>query len=517
MNHGRRSKRIPPIAISNTSDSKKFTRKDLENACRKVAPSRSDAISKRQRDQIDFSANKVAGAESQLKSLDTGVKVCARKYNECKARTNRLQEQLAKRRDELIELKRERDALDLMVEGNNKEAKKITKLKSVIITANKASEANLHYRLMLNHMHLRQRKNSMVVDAHMSELAATVSSAETEKQRCQKMLGEIESSATVALHEYEQMLPEVEIERAHREQEMTNKQLEVENAETMETWRNKQESNRIDFQQALTGGHEIEKESKMKMIKELEGELKVLSKNSDMKSSGKDSSEEAFMHIKRATGVNSLEEMVEKFTSRQDQSDRLINEKIEAEERLSSAKNRLQASHDQSSQLRSNGSGETELNRSLIADVSAKIEKERSEGKIFKSTNSRLDAVLVGLRQGGMGLYQRLLTFHPTLLDGDAPALNNNMPSNAIDTASDTLEMLKIVQNILWKMLNAVGGIDMVCKSQKSPKLDLRRESISKLQNPNLGENNCRIQVTVRILERYNETLLIMTLTFYHD
>jgi hypothetical protein len=255
----------------------------------------------------------------------------------------------------------------------------------------------------------------------------------------------------------------------------------------------------------------------MKMIKELEGELKVLSKNSDMKSSGKDSSEEAFMHIKRATGVNSLEEMVEKFTSRQDQSDRLINEKIEAEERLSSAKNRLQASHDQSSQLRSNGSGETELNRSLIADVSAKIEKERSEGKIFKSTNSRLDAVLVGLRQGGMGLYQRLLTFHPTLLDGDAPALNNNMPSNAIDTASDTLEMLKIVQNILWKMLNAVGGIDMVCKSQKSPKLDLRRESISKLQNPNLGENNCRIQVTVRILERYNETLLIMTLTFYHD
>ena len=314
-----------------------------------------------------------------MKSLDTGVKVCARKYNECKARTNRLQEQLAKRRDELIELKRERDALDLMVEGNNKEAKKITKLKSVIITANKASEANLHYRLMLNHMHLRQRKNSMVVDAHMSELAATVSSAETEKQRCQKMLGEIESSATVALHEYEQMLPEVEIERAHREQEMTNKQLEVENAETMETWRNKQESNRIDFQQALTGGHEIEKESKMKMIKELERELKVLSKNSDMKSSGKDSSEEAFMHIKRATGVNSLEEMVEKFTSRQDQSDRLINEKIEAEERLSSAKNRLQASHDQSSQLRSNGSGETELNRSLIADVSAKIEKERSE------------------------------------------------------------------------------------------------------------------------------------------
>ncbi len=500
MNPGRRAKRIPPIVISNSSDSKTFTRKDLEKACRKVPLSKSDTVSKRKNDQLDLIANKAPGAESQLKSLDAGVKVCARKFNECKANAKRLHEQLAKKQDELIELKREQDALDLMVEGNNTEAKKITKLKSDIIAVNKASEAKLHYRLMLKHMHLRQRKNSMVVDAHMSELAATVASAETEKQRCQKMLGEIDSSTAAALHEYEQVVAEAEIESAKRAQELAKKQLEVENAQMMETWRNQQESNRIDFQQALTGGHEIEKESKMKMIKELEEELKVLGKTTDMKSSGKDSSEEAFMHIKRATGVNSLEEMVEKFTSRQDQSNRLINEKIEAEERLALAKNRLQASHDQFSQLRSNGSGETELNRNLIGDVKAKIEKERAEGKILKSTNSRLDTVLVGLRQGGMGLYQRFLPFHPTLLDGDAPALNNNITSNAIDTANDTLEMLKVVQKILWKMLDSVGGIDMICRSKnkKASKLNSRRESISKLENPNLGENNCRIQAKVR-------------------
>ena len=510
MNHGRRSKRIPSIAISNasTSDAKKFTRKDLENACRKVALSRSDAISKRQRNQIDssiFSTNKVAGAESQLKSLDNGVQVCARKYNECKAKANRLDDQLTMKRDELIELKRERDALDLMVQGNNKEAKKISKLKSDIVAATKASEDKLHYRLMLNHMHLRQRKNSMAVDAHMSELTATVASAESEKERCQKMLGEIESSATAALHEYEQLNAEVDIERVHREQEMSKKRLEVENAENMESWRNKQESNRIEFQQALTGGHEAEKESKLKMIGELERELKVLSKTTNMKSSGKDSSEEAFMRIKRATGVNSLEEMVEKFTSRQDQSDRLINEKKEAEERLTTAKNRLQASHDLFDQLRSNGSGETELNRNLLAEVTAKIEDEKTQAKILKSTNSRLDAVLVGLRQGGMGLYQRLLSFHPTLLDGDAPALNSNMVSNAIDTANDTLDMLKTIQKILWKMLDSVGGIDMVGKSPKSPKLNLRRDSMSKLQNPNLGENNCRIQVKVRTVIEFTK------------
>ena len=498
MSH-RKAKRIPPIAITNLSDLKKFTRKDLENACRRVVPARHDATAKRQTGQIDLTMHKVAGAESQLKSLDTGVKVCARKYNECKARADRLEEQLANKRDELIELNRERTVLDHMVQGNNREAKKITKLKEDIVVTTAMSESKIHYRLYLNHMHLRGRKNSIAVDAHMSELAATLASAENERRRCKSMLGEIESSMPASLHDYQEMVAEVEIEKAHRAQEMTNKQMEVDNAEKMETWRNNQESSRRDFQQALTGGHEIEKDAKMKRVKELEGDLKVLTKTTDMKSSGKDSSEEAFMHIKRATGVNSLEDMVEKFTSLQDHSNRLLNEKFETEERLSSAKNRLQASFDKFNQLKSNGSGGTELSRALIEGVSETIEKEKTEGKVLKSTNGRLDAILVGLRQGGMGLYQRLLQFHPTLLDGDAPSLNFSFTSNAIDTANDSLEMLKVVQQITAKMLDTVGGIDMVCsKTDMSvSKLSFRRESIAKLENPNLAENNCRIQAKV--------------------
>ena len=511
MNQGRRSKRIPPIAISNTSDLKKFTRKDLENACRKVAPSRLDASSKRQRGQMDLSVSKAAGAESQLRSLDAGVKLCARKFNECKARADHLGEQLAKKRDEVIELTRERSALDHMVQGNNREAKKITKLKGDIVAANALSDAKMYYRLKLNHLYLRQRKNSIAVDAHMSELASTLDSTESERKRCKKMLGELESNLTASLHDYDQIVKEVQVESAHREIELAKKQMEVENADKMKTWRNNQESNRRDFQQALTGGHEVGKEAKLRMIKDLEEELKVLSKTIDTKSSGKDSSEEAFMHIKRATGINCLKEMVEKFTSRQDESNRLLNEKREAEERLVLSKKRLLATHDQFDQLRSNGSGETELNRSLIEEISKSIEKQRAEGKIFKSTNGRLDAVLVGLRQGGMGLYQRLLPFHPTLLDGDAPTLNNSFTSNAIDTANDTFEMLKVVQEILWKMLDAIGGIDMVSKTQKSP--NLRRDSMSKLENPNLGENNCRIQAKVRYFGKLETMLTRLWLT----
>ena len=500
MSHGRRNNRIPSrSALTNSSDLKKFTRKDLENACRRITPSKKDAGTKRQRGQVDIlPTHQVVGAESQLKLLDTGVKICARKYNEWKAKADKLEGQLAQKGDALIELTREKDALDQMIQGNNREAKNISKLKSEVSATNASSESKLHYRLQLNYLNLRQRKNAITVDAHMSELANTLSSAQAEKVRRTKLLGDIESSTSTAMHEYERLALEVDVERRGREQEMNGKEIEVENAEKMETWRSNQETTRKDFQQALTGGCEMEKETKLLRINEIEKELKLLKKNSEMKSNGEDSSEEAFLNIKRATGVNSLEDMVEKFASRQVQKQRLICEKTEAEERLLLAKIKLQACHEKFSQLHSNGSGDTEFSRPLMANASEAIENERAGGKILKSTNSRLDTVLVGLRQGGMGLYQRLLPFHSTLLDGDAPLLKDSFTSNAVDTANDTLEMLKVVQQILWKMLDSVGGIDVVCKAQASSKLNLRRESLSKIENPNLGENNCRIQTTVR-------------------
>lgn len=500
MRQGRRNNRIPPrSAISNSSDLKKFTRKDLENACRKLAPSQSNSGTKRQRGQVgSLHTHQVVGAESQLKSLDTGVKLCARKYNEWKAKADKVEGQLSQKGDALIELTREKDALDQMIQGNNRESKNISKLKSEVNATNSSSESKLHYRLQLNHLNSRQRKNAITVDAHMSELANTLSSSQTEMLRRTKMLGDIESSTSTAMHEYERLSTEVDVERSRREQEMTAKEIEVKSAEKMESWRSSQEATRKDFQQALSGGYVMDKEAKMIRINELERELKSMKQKSELKSNGEDSSEDAFLNIKRATGVNSLEDMVEKFASRQVQKQRLIGEKAEAEDRLLSAKHKLQTCHENFSQLHSNGSGDTEFSRSLMTDASEAIENERARGKVLKSTNSRLDTVLVGLRQCGMGLYQRLIPFHSTLLDGDAPLLKNSFSSNAVDTANDTLDMLKVVQQILWKMLDSVGGIDGVCNAQTSSNQNLRRESTTKIGNPNLPENNCRIQVTVR-------------------
>jgi len=73
--------------------------------------------------------------------------------------------------------------------------------------------------------------------------------------------------------------------------------------------------------------------------------------------------ERAFQEIKDATGVNSLREMVNKFSNHQEHRDRLAMEKKEAEERLSAGKKAHEDASEKFNTVKAEGFGETELNR----------------------------------------------------------------------------------------------------------------------------------------------------------
>lgn len=497
VNSTRKIKRIQSLTMA-SADTKKFNRKDLEEACRKLN-TRSDVPGNkrlRAQDAEVFAQTSGNGAENQVKSLDTGVKICARKYNECKARADRLEEDLAKKRDEIIELQREGNVLEEMVRGQNREAKKITQLNNDILDANATSDSKMRYRLQLNHMHQRQRKNMITVDAHMSEMSSALLAAEKERDRCLKMLGEIESGVTRALDDLDSTKQEVTVERSKRDQSLNNKKTEVVNAKRLEQWRNEQEINRRDFEQSLGGTFQLEKESRISLIREREAELKKLSRDNEERSSGQGSSEEAFMHIKRATGVNDLAEMVDKLTNYQEQRSRLQNEKRDAEERLKTSRLMLNKKQSEFNKLKANGLGDdVEFHRDKMKDIKNKINEEQAEVKVLRSTNTRLESVLVGLRQGGLGLYQRILPFHSTLLDCDAPSLKES--TSVVDDANHTLEMLRTAQQVIIKMVDAIGGMDKITKPNKEKVQQVKQEFIEKFENPNLGENNCRIQPKV--------------------
>mmetsp|Transcript_316 Transcript_316/g.394 ORF Transcript_316/g.394 Transcript_316/m.394 type:complete len:84 (+) Transcript_316:1274-1525(+) len=54
---------------------------------------------------------------SQMKGLDTRVKLSAKNMNECKSQCDRVGKESKNRKDELIELKRECSALNEMLDG----------------------------------------------------------------------------------------------------------------------------------------------------------------------------------------------------------------------------------------------------------------------------------------------------------------------------------------------------------------------------------------------------------------
>ena len=508
-------KRKPPlIGSSNTAlgDVRKFTKKELEEACRKqlgyesMSSSSTNMQGKRGNNHkwrissIDTSEQDTG---SQVKVLDAGVKACARKLNDCKAQGDRIEEELGSKMDALKELKKDEKALDEMINGSNPEARRIAKLNNDIEKVNEEAESKLNYRYFLYHMLQRLQKNSIALDSHMGAMADTMIAVEKEKQKCERMLGEVESGCTKVTREFEATTREVEVERAERSRALNSKKNEANNAERIEAWRHERESSRMQLEQSLGGANRREKEKRLRQLRELESNLEKLNAKMESKTGAFGILEEAFTHIKQATGANTLIEMVDKFTNHQEHRDRLLVEKKEAEERLNSAIHEMELAHQRFDQVKANGFGNTDLNREIINEINDNILKEKANGKVVKSTNMKLEGVLVGLRQGGMGLYQRLLAFHPTLLDGEAPKLSENATTSAIQAAHDTLEMLKVTEQILGKMLDAIGGVECVTnsvekmndKDQRSlPERQILGDSLA---NPSLGENNCRIKVKV--------------------
>lgn len=433
--------------------------------------------------------NDPVDASSQIQPLDVGVKLCAGKYNEAKAQADKLEDEVKARSDELIELQREATALHEMLEGNNADSRRITQLYDDIQEANACSDESLLYRHQLNHMHHRVRKNSVTMDGHIDEMSATLSTLQKERDRSQKMLAEVESGLTFASLELDETIRDTNMAEKERIRELATKQLEASDAARMEEWNRDRVNSNIALHQSHTGTDKFEAERLQRSLKDRAAKLKDLNKSMEAKAVELSELEGSFSHVKQATGVNSLSEMVDKIKHHEENQKQLLKEKKDAEDRLHAAKRSLRSDEEALEKLKTGGFGITELNRDIIDDIKSSILDEKSEGKIIKSTNERLEALLVGLRQGSIGLYNRLLPYHSTLLGEEAPALGDIDSINAVQAASDTLEAINFTEKVLGKMLLDIGGIRYV-DSKSGVEKDGRPDSPSQVAN-------CRVKPKV--------------------
>ena len=441
-----------------------------------------------------------------MRSLDNGVKQCARKFNDCKAEADRLAMELQKRLDEQTSLEKEGAALDDMIAGNNPEAQRIAALTDEINDANTGADEKLRYRLQLNHMLQRCRKNSVSLDKHLGAMTDTLEAARKEQKQCERMLGEVEAGFSDAVRSLESTVRSLEVEKDGRDRTLADKRSDAKNSSMLETWRIERETSRQDLEKSLGGNLRQEKEELKEQMRQRQKDMKLLNKEVGIKVSVAGDLEEIGTTIKQATGLNDLEEIIEKLQHAKDHHEKMLLERDDAEDRLRAARHMLQDANVSSENNATRGYGDTELNRYLQDELSQSSSNEQMQGKVVRSTNVRLEAALVGLRQGSMGLYQKLLPFHPTLLDCDPPKLSDTTSSSPIQAAYDTLEILKVSSHILGKMLDAVGGIDRVLEmdsalvEESSTRSEAERgvcenDAIDEYSNPNsAARENCRVE-----------------------
>lgn len=459
------------VQSSNTSSgvevSKRFSRDELEDAVRRnnaemAAYRRQNTISKQTRSVGGGSQQNqqfVDATAGQLKLLDVGVKLCARKYNDAKADADKLEEEVKSQSHVFIELIREANALDTMMEGKNEDARKVNGLVTEIEDVNKSSDEMLHYRHQLNHVKHRLWDDSELLESELEELSTALATTAKEQSRCQKMLAELESGLVCASIALDETIRDTSIADEERNQDLAMKQNDAKNAGRMEEWNRKRlESNMLMHASLGDATNRSERERLKRTFHKRGSQMKDLRKAMAEKSALLLSLEESFAQIEQGTGVNGIEAMVQKMTHHAEERLRLVQEKKEVDEKLKGIKKSLMNDIEELSRLKTNGLGTTELSREIVLNIEDSIACEKTNGKIAKSTHEQLESLLVGLRQGVIGLYTRLLPFDT---DGQAPQLDDIIVNSA-QAASDTMEMISFNEKILGKMVTEIGGIHFV-------------------------------------------------------
>ena len=110
--------------------------------------------------------------------------------------------------------------------------------------------------------------------------------------------------------------------------------------------------------------------------------------------------EEAFTQIRQATGISTLEEMVEKFMGQKASKEALLAEKRQAEAQLKATRQLQHQVEEKFASMKASGIGGSELNREIYDRLDDEITAAKRELRKSVESNQRLEEVLVSVRLG---------------------------------------------------------------------------------------------------------------------
>lgn len=466
------------------SSRRSFSKKDLVEAVRRLTPGggMSDhCLAARSTNSFD-AANEMnstrrgpVNVTSPLALMEWGVIHNARKFNELRTQADRKATALKARLDDLRSLKTEQEALQKMCSAASSEATRIKELLRSIESVSDDIDRRLHYRRQLEQMLRRLQKNQVAISSHVNILEDAYSAAQREYKEMKGMLRQVEAGHTKAVLKFAEAQRLAKIENEERHRAMEQRKIESSHAARLDLWRQKREVARLEFASELRGDLSAEEEKKLqqtlsnqkKALLQIRSQHEVLQKEAL-------SLELSFVAVRQATGVNSLDEVVEKFQSQEGNRRALSIEKREAEERLANAKRAKEELENHFADLQNSGVGNVEMSREISEELQREINNSRIKLKASNATCERLESSLVALRQGAIGLFQRLRPFAhllegegslPTaaMLSGAAlagPGAAGSSPTAPDLPAIDPIDAIHLSEIMLSKMVEIISGGD---------------------------------------------------------
>lgn len=394
--------------------------------------------------------------QQQMAIVENGVNYNVKRYNDLRVMIERKTGELKAKLDELDLQKKQFEQLDAMKKAETAEAMRIEQLQKESRECDLQIRDKQHYIRRLEHMLGRLKSNQLKFDAHMTGMEETMRNIEKDGAEIRLMRRGLDAGLAKAQLVLEETKSNLAISRKDREVLLEQRKGEFRNALILNDWLKEREKMKVELGIELRGDLTIEEENFLRsQITEKQEKTRNLQRASEEGQKKLQSMEEAFTKLKQVTGVKNVEEMHEKFSNQKSNKLQLELECKDAEHRLAAAKKAHQKQEALFQELKSSGSGHTELNRESINKLEEAFADARNDQKFIKADSERISQVLLGLHQGAQGLLQRVQPYH-ALAEGGVFELTQIGEESSPWT--ETVDALTTAEHVLTKMLEAISG-----------------------------------------------------------
>lgn len=385
-------------------------------------------------------------AKEERKTLEATVNNNARKYNTLRDSVAKDKTLIETMLDDLALLERDVKALRAAEKASTQETIRIEDLRKLVADTDIKINVELFQKAQLTHMSRRLRHNLVAYESHINDLNLAIDSAGREIAEVELLLKQLANKKAESEKNLEATKLEITQQTQEREDELAALRDEVDKAERMVEWRKERQREtqlaRAEAEGDLDEAGEKQLIEQNTQLEERDASLQAASKSTLDKEL---TMEEAFMQIRRATGINTLEEMVEKFMGQMANKEALELEKHEAEEHLALVRRKLAEAEATFSELRASGVAGQEFSREAYDTLDDEINKLKSDLKYNTMACKRLESVQVSCRLGALGLAQRLAPLTNLLNSAD----ESTLPHTGIEALDALLRSQKKVEKMI--------------------------------------------------------------------